>query len=119
MVETDAVLEELLAWVKFATMPRVVEALDSVLSDKETFLAYENTDGRTQSEVAAGGRGVSGHGFPPVDTMACARDRSRSWGTKRSSGVTNGARPQASDRVTIRPFDTRATPQDLSHAGAR
>jgi hypothetical protein len=49
-----SLLEELVAWTRFAHQESLVRALDMVLLDDRHLRAYELTDGsRTQSEVAA------------------------------------------------------------------
>jgi hypothetical protein len=48
-----SLLEELVAWTRFAHREALVRALDHVLADERHLRAYELTDGtRTQSEVA-------------------------------------------------------------------
>jgi CRP-like cAMP-binding protein len=52
--ELADVLEELLAWTKFANNRALADVLRRTLGDKAAFATYELTDGtRTQSEVAS------------------------------------------------------------------
>lgn len=54
-----ALLEELIAWTRFANRDALVRTLDEVLADDRHLRAFELTDGtRTQSEVA-GAAGLS------------------------------------------------------------
>jgi CRP-like cAMP-binding protein len=48
---TTDILEELLAWTKFANVRDLAETLRQVLDDKGSYRAYEASDGRTQAEV--------------------------------------------------------------------
>lgn len=49
----DAILEELLAWTRFAYRQQLVDALEAALRNPKHFQAYELTDGtRTQGQVA-------------------------------------------------------------------
>src|SRR5438874_10718217 len=48
-----SLLEELVAWTKFAARPAMLAAWESILGDDRHLLAYELSDGsRTQSQVA-------------------------------------------------------------------
>src|SRR4051794_15780671 len=49
---TDDILEELLAWTKFANNRALAETLTRVLDDSGSFKAYEASNGRSQAEVA-------------------------------------------------------------------
>jgi CRP-like cAMP-binding protein len=60
------ILEELLAWTKFASNEALLETLRSTLADREEFLAYEASDGtRTQAQVAE----AAGISQPTVSRM--------------------------------------------------
>lgn len=50
---TDEILEELLAWTKFANNRALSETLTRVLDDSSAFKAYEASNGRSQAEVAS------------------------------------------------------------------
>jgi hypothetical protein len=48
-----SLLEELVAWTKFATRPAILTAWETILGDDRHLLAYELSDGsRTQLQVA-------------------------------------------------------------------
>jgi CRP-like cAMP-binding protein len=49
---TEEILEELLAWTKFANNRALAETLTRILDDKGSYLAYNASDGRSQADVA-------------------------------------------------------------------
>ncbi len=95
-------LEELVAWTRFANRASIIQAWDSILAEDKHLLAYELSDGsRNQPQVAAG----SGLSQPTVSSL-WARWRRLGIARLQGKNVAHLARPsdlgmkRASDLVS-------------------